>query len=75
MTAEPELGADPTGFLIEEKGRNRALAQWPEIVAAVDTLNWRVLRAVIAEKPSAVLPDGSTYEVLYLAKPNFDEVP
>ena len=70
--------ADPTDFLIEEEGRNRALVQWPEIVAAVaavDTLNWRVLRAVLAEKPTAVLPQGTAYEVLHLAKPNFDELP
>ena len=70
--------ADPTDFLVEEEGRNRALVQWPEIVAAVaavDTLNWRVLRAVLAEKPTAVLPQGTAYEVLHLAKPNFDELP
>jgi len=38
-------------------------------------VNWRVLRAVLAEKPTAVLPDGTPYEVLHLAKPHFDELP
>jgi hypothetical protein len=70
--------ADPTDFLVEEEGRNRALVKWPEIVAAVaavDTVNWRILRAVLAEKPTAALPDGTPYEVLHLAKPTFDELP
>lgn len=72
------LDADPTEFLVEEAGRNRALAHRPEIVAAVtavDTKDWRVLRAVLAESPTSALPGGTPYQVLHLAKPNFDELP
>jgi len=70
--------ADITDALIEAEGRNRALAQRPEIVAAVtavDTVNWRILQAVLAHKPTAALPGGISYEVLHLARPNFDELP
>jgi hypothetical protein len=76
-TAIP-LDADPTEFLIEEAGRNRALAHRPEIVAAVtavDTREWRVLRAVLAASPTSALPGGTHYQVLHLARPNFDELP
>lgn len=72
------LDADPAEFLTEEAGRNRALAHRPEIVAAVtalDTRDWRVLRAVLAERPTTALPGGTPYQVLHLARPNFDELP
>jgi len=70
--------ADITDVLIEAEGRNRALAQRPEIfaaVTAVDTVNWKILQAVLADKPTAALPGGISYEVLHLARPNFDELP
>lgn len=72
------LDSDPTEFLIEEAGRNRALAHRPEIVVAVtalDTRDWRVLRAVLAEEPTAALPGGTSYQVLHLARPYFNELP
>ncbi len=70
--------ADISDALIEAEGRNRALAQRPEIVAAVtavDSVNWRILQAVLADKPTAALPGGISYEVLHLARPDFDELP
>jgi hypothetical protein len=70
--------ADPTAFLAEEAERNRALARRPEIVAAVaavDTRDWRILRAVLAEEPTSALPGATPYQVLHLAKPQFDELP
>ena len=72
------LDADPTEFAIEEEGHNRALAKRPEIVAAVtavDMGNWRILRAVLADSPTAALPGGTAYQVLHLARPRFDELP
>lgn len=76
--ASVPLDSDPTEFLIEEAGRNRALAHRPEIVAAVtalDTLDWRIFRAVLADEPTAALPGGTQYQVLHLARPNFHELP
>jgi len=70
--------ADITDALIEAEGRNRALAHRSEIfaaVTAVDTVNWRILQAVLADKPTSALPGGVSYEVLHLARPNFDELP
>lgn len=76
--ASVPLDTDPTEFLIEEAGRNRALAHRPEIVAtvtALDTRDWRILRAVLAAEPTSALPGGTHYQVLHLARPNFDELP
>lgn len=72
------LDADPTEFLTEEAGRNRSLAHRPEVVAAVtavDTKEWRITRAVLTTGPSAILPGATPYQVLHLARPNFDELP
>ena len=72
------LEADLPEFLIKETGRNRALAHRPEIVATVttlDTQNWRLLRAVLTDGPTAALPEGTAYQVLHLARPLFDELP
>jgi hypothetical protein len=72
------LDVDPTEFLVEEAGRNRALAHRPEIVAAVtaiDTRDWRILRAVLTDGPTTALPGGTSYQVAHLARPHFDELP
>jgi hypothetical protein len=72
------LDADPTAFLAEEAERNRALARRPEIVAAVaavNTADWRILRAVLAAEPTSALPGGTPHQVLHLARPQFDELP
>lgn len=72
------LDADPTALLAEEAERNRARARSPEIVASVsaaDTRDWRILRVVLAEAPTSALPGGTSYQVLHLAKPQFDELP
>ena len=72
------VDSDPTDFALEEEGNNRALTRRPEIVAAVtavDMSSWRVLRAVLADSPTSALPGGTAYQVLHLARPNFDELP
>ena len=72
------LDADPTAFLAEETEQNRIRAQRPEVVATVTALDgreWRVLRAVLTESPTDVLPGGTPHQVLHLARPQIDELP
>jgi hypothetical protein len=44
-------------------------------VAAVDTEDWRVTRAVLAAEPTDALPQGTPHQVLHLARGNFDDLP
>lgn len=77
---ETVLAADTDldDLLIEEAGRNRALAHRPEIVASVtalDVTEWRLFRAVLADKPTAALAGGTSYQVMHLARPGLDDLP
>jgi hypothetical protein len=70
--------ADLTSAFTDEIARNREAAQQSGVVAAavgVDAQNWKFTRVLLSEKEPSGREAGTTYQVLYLAKPLLSELP
>jgi Domain of unknown function (DUF4865) len=71
------LDADLTSTFAAEIARNREAAKEAGVVASavgVDTQNWKVTRVLVSEKEPTGR-EGVAYQVLYLAKTLFAELP
>jgi hypothetical protein len=72
------LDADLTSAFAEEIARNREAAQQNGVVAAavgVDTQSWKFTRVLLSEKEPGGREACIAYQVLYLARPLFSELP
>lgn len=77
---ELDIAADadlPTVFT-SETGRNRQAAAHPGAVAAVagvDTLNWKLVRVLLAANEPVGNEAGDVFQILHLARPLLESLP